>query len=271
MGESDVDWSFFSLIDHLNKADDDPRTPDPGAWSTLLDRLREAGELILASPLVREDGGADRAAAMRGLLQLLHFGLDRGLGSADPARPVLSRPWQAHLFDFGAGNPDAVYHTVALRDDLTYRISGNRGNADFMSFELFAGKAQAGSISATDLEADAEGNFEILFGPKPRDGNWLEIAPGTSSMLPREFFGDWATAEPGRYRIECLDPAPLAWPMLSGDRIEREFTSLGGWLLATLQIFLSAQERGLADNPNAFRPQPNRPPSSALPAIHEGV
>jgi hypothetical protein len=92
MGESEVDWSFFSLIDHLNRADDDPRAPDVAAWRTLLDRLAEAGELIGSSPLTQ--GVVDRAGAFRGLLQLLHFGLDRGLGGADPARPVFSRPWQ---------------------------------------------------------------------------------------------------------------------------------------------------------------------------------
>ncbi len=269
MGNSEVDWSFFSLIDHLNKADHDPRPPDPGAWSALLDRLREAGDLVLSSPLA--DGGPDRASAMRGILQLLHFGLDRGLGGADPARPAFSRPWQHHLFDFGVANPDAVYRTVAVRDDVTYRVSGNRGNAEFMSFELFAGKEQAGSISAADLDADVAGNFEIAFGPHQQDGNWLEVAPGTSSMLTREFFGDWAAARPGRYRIECLEPAPVAWPSMSGDRVERELVALGDWLVATLQIFMGAQERALASNPNAFRPQPSRPPSSDLPAIHEGV
>jgi hypothetical protein len=90
-------------------------------------------------------------------------------------------------------------------------------------------------------------------------------------MLTRQFFGDWARARPGTYRIECLDPAPIAWPSMSGDRVERELTSLGDWLLATLRIFMSAQEKALANNPNAFRPQPSRPPSSELPSIHEGV
>lgn len=269
MGGPEVDWSFFSLIDYLNKADDEARPPDPAAWRTLLDRLAEAVELVGSSSLI--DGAADQAGAFRGLLQLLHFGLDRGLGSADPARPVFSRPWQPHLFDFGAANPDAVYHTVALRDDLTYCVSGNRGNADFLSFELFAGKQQAGSISTADLAADADGEFQILFGPQHRDGNWLEVVPGTSSMLTREFFGDWARARPGTYRIECLDPAPVAWPSMSGDRVERELTSLGDWVLATLRIFIGAQEKALANNPNAFRPQPSRPPSSELPSIHEGV
>src|SRR4051794_37294812 len=136
MAEPVVDWSFFTMIDYLGRAEQDGRPARAEVWDRLLGRLREAVDLVTASPLTAPP--ADRASAFRGLLQLVHFGLERGLGSADPYRPVLSRPWWVHLFDFGAGNPDAVYHTAALRDDVTYRISGDRGNADFLSFELFA-------------------------------------------------------------------------------------------------------------------------------------
>ena len=184
-------------------------------------------------------------------------------------RPVLSRPWWVHLSDFGAGNPDAIYHTAALRDDVTYRISGTCGNAEFLSFELFAGAAQAGSIAKDDLAADAAGQFEIMFGPTERAGNWLEVVPGTSSLLTREFFGDWASARPGRYQIECLDPAPLDWPPLSADRVEREIRALGDWLVSTVEIFTGAQLKGLAGSRNAFRAEDPRP-DSGLPSIYHG-
>lgn len=267
MAEPVVDWSFFTLIDYLNRAEDDDRAPDPAAWSTLLDRLREAVEFVSSSPLITTP--PERASAFRGLLQLVHFGLDRGIGSADPFRPSFSRSWDVHLFDFGAANPDGIYHTVALRDDVTYRISGNRGNADFLSFEFFAGTRQAGSIWLADLEADAEGNFEILFGPEKRDGNWLEVMPGTSSILTREFFGDWSAARPADLRIECLDPAPAAWPSLSGNRIEREIISLGDWLVGTVKKFMGEQAAGLEHHRNAFDPNVSRP-DSGLPAVYHG-
>jgi hypothetical protein len=267
VAEQAVDWAFFSVLDYVNGADAQQRPPDLDVWDHFLSCVRTAVSRVADSPTT--SGAAERASAFRGLLQNIHFILERMLGTSDPYRPVLSRPWWMHAFDWGAGNPDAVYHTLGLTDDVTYRISGNTGNADFLSFELFAGPQQAGSIAATDLEADADGNFEIFFGPEKRSGNWLEVVPGTSSMLTREFFRDWETARPGRFRVECLDPAPGNWPSLSGDRVEREIRAIGDWLVAAVEIFLGAHERGLAEYRNAFDPRGSRP-GSGLPEIYHG-
>ena len=148
MAEDGIDWSFFSMARYIATADQDGGQMLPrSAWDGFLERLAEAArvaeEAVPAEPV-------DRASAFRGLLQLLYFGMERTLGSADPARPVLSRPWPVHLFDYGAGNPDAVYRTASLSDAVTYRISGTLGNAAFMSFEFFDGATQAGSLLVSD-------------------------------------------------------------------------------------------------------------------------
>jgi hypothetical protein len=172
-GQQMIDWSFFSMARYLLTADPADGSVIPGrAWDAFLERLAEAGLLVAGSQL--PEAAVDRASAFRGLLQSLYFGLERTLGSADPARPVLSRPWPTHLFDYGAGNPDAVYRTASLRDDVTYRISGRLGNAACMSFEFFDGATQAGSLLARDLRPDASGRFEVMVGPSQRDGHWYE-------------------------------------------------------------------------------------------------
>jgi hypothetical protein len=268
VAESEVDWSFFSMARYLLAAGaDDARVMSGAAWDRFLERLAEAGRLV-------EDLGipaapADRASAFRGLLQFLYFGIERTLGSADPFRPVLSRPWPVHLFDYGAGNPDAVYRTASLRDDVTYRISGTLGNAAFTSLEFFDGATQAGSLLARDLLPDSSGRFELLIGPKEQPGRWLEVVPGTSYVLTREFFADWATASPSDLRIECLDQPAQAWPVLSADRVSRELDALGAWLVETVKVFGGAQARGLAEAPNGFSTHVSRP-ASDLPAIYHG-
>src|SRR5262249_62326526 len=92
--EGGIDWSFFAMAGSLAPADPDGGRMVPrGAWDGFLNRLAEAARLadesVPAAPV-------DRASAFRGLLQLLYFGMERTLGSADPARPVLSRPWPVH-------------------------------------------------------------------------------------------------------------------------------------------------------------------------------
>jgi hypothetical protein len=263
--EDGIDWSFFSMARYIATADPDGGRMVPrGAWDGFLERLAEAARLaedaVPAEP-------ADRASAFRGLLQLLYFGMERTLGSADPARPVLSRPWPVHLFDYGAGNPDAVYRTASLSDAVTYRISGTLGNAAFMSFEFFDGAKQAGSVLVSDLRPDESGRFEVLLGPEARPGHWLGIVPGTSYLLTREFFSDWADAVPSELRIECLDDPANGWPVLSADRVAKELEALGTWLVETVRIFSGAQGKGIRQFANQWDPHVSRPDSD-LPAIY---
>ncbi len=261
-----IDWSFFSMARYLLTADPaDDRLLAGSAWDGFLERLAEAGRLVGDSDSFT--AAVDRASAYRGLLQLLYFGMERTLGSADPAHPVLSRPWPMHLFDYEAGNPDAVYRTASLRDDVTYRISGTLGNAAFMSLEFFDGQTQAGSLLATDLRPDPSGQFEILLGPAEQDGHWLEIVPGTSYLLCREFFGDWDGARPSELRMECLDAPPGDWPVLSADRVAKELEALGGWLVEAVLVFARAQAKGIRQFANQWDPDVRRP-ASDLPAIY---
>ena len=111
-GEAAIDWSFFSMASYLLTADTaDERVMSGEEWQGLLAVLGQAGKLVAE---VTPPNPVDRASAYRGLLQMLYFGLERTLGSADPQRPVFSRPWPVHLFDYGAGNPDGVYRTVSV-------------------------------------------------------------------------------------------------------------------------------------------------------------
>ena len=265
MAEDGIDWSFFSMARYIATADQDGGRMLPrSAWDGFLERLAEAAtlaeEAVPAAPV-------DRASAFRGLLQLLYFGMERTLGSADPVRPVLSRPWPVHLFDYGAGNPDAVYRTASLSDAVTYRISGTLGNAAFMSFEFFDGATQAGSLLVSDLRPDESGRFEVLLGPEERLGNWLGIVPGTSYLLTREFFSDWADAAPAEMWIECLDDPAGSWPVMSADRVAKELEALGTWLVETVRIFSGAQAKGIRQFANQWDPHVSRPDSD-LPAIY---
>jgi hypothetical protein len=174
-----------------------------------------------------------------------------------------------HLYDYGAGNPDAVYHTVSVRDDVTYRISGTLGNAAFASFEFFDGAKQAGSLLVDDLRPDADGRFEVLFGPEERPGNWLRVVEGTSYLLTREFFADWATATPARLEIEVLDGPDTSWPVMTADRVGKELEALGQWLVATVRMFTQAHAGGMAKYPNDFELHASRA-NSDLPAIYHG-
>ena len=153
---------------------------------------------------------------------------------------------------------------------MTYRISGNAGNADFMSFELFAGPQQAGSIAAVDLEADADGEFEILFGPEKRDGNWLEVVPGTSSLLSPGVLlrlGEPRARGDSGSTVSIRRPAAgLPCPAI-GSSVRSE-PSATGWSPPSTSSSARTSE-GSPNTANAFDPRGSRP-GSGLPEIYHG-
>jgi hypothetical protein len=195
--------------------------------------------------------------------------MERAMGSADPYLPAFSRPWPVHLFDWGAGNPDAVYRTVLLADDATYRLRGTVGNADFMCLEFYDGERQTGALLGRELDSDASGQVEVFFGPTKRPGQWFEIAPGTNGILMREFFVDWAKATPSQLEIQCLDPRPGYAPVLTADYVEGVLAAISMWMRAGLETFGAKQAKSLADCRNSFDPVPNRP-NSELPHVLHG-
>lgn len=77
--ESTVDWAFFSVLDYVNRAEETHRAPEAAVWDHFQERLRQAVTRVMASPSTATP--ADRASAFRGLLQNVHFILERTLGS----------------------------------------------------------------------------------------------------------------------------------------------------------------------------------------------
>ncbi len=260
------EWAFFAMNKFVDAdAHLDDEVTDDSLWSGFLSRLADLE--VLSRQIVPPSGPVDRADVSRNLLQMLHFGLERLLGSGDPYRPFFSRPWPVHYFDWGGGNPDAVYRTVVISDDATYRIFGRVGNADFMSFEFFEGQSQRGQLLREDLEPGDDGRFQIYLGPKQMPGPWLEITPGTAGILTREFFADWGEAQPSELHIECIDGPSSSWPQIAPGRVGRELEALAGWMRASVEIWAGRSSDGRQRSCNRFDPTPSRA-DTPLPYVY---
>ncbi len=64
-----------------------------------------------------------------------------------------------------------------------------------------------------DIEIDADGSFELRFGPPRADAgpNYFALGAKASMLLAREVFSDW-TATPGTLRIQRVDRIGAAPP-----------------------------------------------------------
>ncbi len=165
---------------------------------------------------VEEIGEGQRALAH--ILQTaLSFWLE-----ADPERPAFQlyvTPTRKLLGD----NPDSVYYFAPIRDDRSYRVTGNVGAATFTSFTIESGSAEGhaarrsiAALSDDDMEIASDGSYEILLSrEKPARGNWLQLAPGASQITTRHYHESRECVAANRnalvpIHIEPIDPAPLA-------------------------------------------------------------
>lgn len=190
------------------------------AMLALLDAVRDTQAKLL-SP---ERGYTDPEEIAEGERVLAHI-LQTGLAfwlEADPERPTFQlyvTPTRKMLGD----NPDSIYYFAPIRDDRSYRITGNVGAATFTSFTIEAGSQEGhaarrsiAAISDDEMEVAQDGSFEIILSrEKPETGNWLQLSDGASQVTTRHYHEarQSVAANPNRLipiQIETLDAEPLA-------------------------------------------------------------
>lgn len=190
------------------------------AWSDFTAGVSGLGGLVETSPMPRSEQA--QAEGYRHLARMLSTYLTKELEGADPNFPRLSRG-PGGSARIGWDNPDNIYISAPLRGDHTYRIRGNVGSVNFMSFNVYdgfvgkdgkGGVRSVGSINLDSLKTDADGNYELILSPEPHPGNWIKLTPTAYILNVRKVFNDWATERQGPLEIVNLTtqgtyPEPL--------------------------------------------------------------
>ncbi|WP_313440135.1 hypothetical protein [Novosphingobium sp.] len=128
-------------------------------------------------------------------------------------------------------NPDDIYLFSPIRDDLTYRVSGERGTVSKLIFvtqrgipgtlETVGEYDAVSSIDDTDFRVGTDGRLEIVFSavrPEGYEGNWSQLKPGADCIFVRYRMIDWGCEIDPQLSIECLDEVPPK-PRLSAEEI----------------------------------------------------
>jgi hypothetical protein len=157
----------------------------------------------------------------------------------------------------GLDNPDTLYFHAYLRDDAEYVVTGRRGSTADLSFQVLKGDYSPAevpdSLSAFDdraLDIAADGTFEIRFGPEaPASGsqqsrrNYFRLGAGSSMLLVREVYSDWAAERRGTIAIHRADRAGCAPPVTADpDAMAKRYAVAGKLLLSRLRTFLAFPE-----------------------------
>lgn len=177
---------------------------------------------------------------------------------ADPQRP--------RFFDMctdtrliGGPNPDGRYLLAMIRGDRTYRVTGTRGDSAYLGFQILAGTGLTPRRMAAYL-GDSElcctrGSFEfVVSATKPSPdilgtAQWLQVPEDASSIVVREYIGDFATELPATMRIDCLDAAPLQ--PVSDTAMAQAFTAMA-WTIVKLTTLHRTIKPEMLTEPNVL-------------------
>ncbi|MDB5970356.1 MAG: hypothetical protein JWQ90_2806 [Hydrocarboniphaga sp.] len=199
------------------------------AWQQFCSQLQQAGERVFkdenpATPLHRAD-------AFRFLTQNLGQAFDLALETKDTKYPAL-HAFCAPNRKLGGDAADFVYLQAWIDGESVYKISGNKGTARFLNFTVQGprpsmqpgtdipslhepfGDIPEANLFGHQLQADADGSFELYIGGPQRGPNWLPTTPGSRKLFLRQGFDRWDEL-PAQMRIERIDmeePRPLPTP-----------------------------------------------------------
>jgi Protein of unknown function (DUF1214) len=155
----------------------------------------------------------------------------------------------------GGPNPDGNYFLAMIRGDRRYRISGSRGTTAYLGFQILAGtgltpRSMAAYVSDTQLHSES-GDFALVLSANEPAGlagaQWVQLPEDASSIVVREYIGDFAAEKPATLRIEDLD-TDEATP-LTDDELSDQFTAMGWTLLKLLTLHRTIKPE-LLEQPN---------------------
>ena len=186
-----------------------------------LESVRAFDELLATlggmRDMILEDAASEREAAegMRFLLRVVAMSQDV-TGDGYPLAPHFAR-MDTKRRKIGGDNPNAEYDNVVWTGGTDYKVTGNVGTVDHLSFTALVREASGrsrsiGYVNERDLGADAAGDFTLwLTAKKPKaPGAWIQTAPGQQgTMLVRQYIGDRASERPATYEIEVVGRRPF--------------------------------------------------------------
>jgi hypothetical protein len=176
----------------------------------------------------------------------------------DPQAPwFFSMNSEARLV--GGPNPDGEYHLAMIDGRRRYRITGERGTATYLGFQVLAGRGlnprrQAAYVSDTKLELDGSGSYSLVLAEEEptaaelAGSTWVPIPEDASAVLVRQYVADRSAERLATFTIGSLDP--VGPPDRPSDQQIAEGLSAMGWTIVKLMTLHRTVMPELLDRPN---------------------
>ncbi len=249
--------------------------PAGEAWDRWLSTLGDLASDLRLDGFPTDDQG--RAEGIRHLARQAQFALRGELEHSDVGRPRLHRyelPWS----QWGAPNPDNVYHRCAIDPSATYLLTGRVEGVHEALFSLVQGDMHLDEndvydeVALSDLAIE-DGRVEILITPAEvadsHTGNHLATRPGARMLLIRQYLWDWSNEPVASFTIERLNAPETPHESPSAAEVAAGLDRASHWVQRSIRYWADyvAASRDLLEH-NTFT-APRTPPGGA-PSIAYG-
>ncbi len=188
----------------------------------------------------------DAVEGRRFLLRMLSASIDTFVEGDDADRPVF-RHAEGPTRKMFADCPDTNYLRAPIRVDggRVYRLSGRiPAGALYVGVVLYGkGGRVARRLADRDLEADADGRFEVKIAVEPQPGPWLRCDGDENAVIVRQYFADRAREPEVEVELALLGDPPPAREMKAGD-VARQIERAGRMLRSVFDRTYQAYRMG---------------------------
>lgn len=247
------------------------RPPSVQAWEDFCEQLKAAGA-VLARPSTPRDDLA-QAEGLRKLARLIRMGLEATLEYADTRHPEVYQLVTPTTLGEGETS-DARYCQALIDGRRTYVLSGERGDAPFIEFTVYAGKigldagsAQVGALTERELRVDAEGRYEIVLSPEKHPGNWIRTTPEASLVYIRQYAHDWSRTVGATFHLRERG-AEGERPNVTLEQVMAALPRTAAYVARSAAIWAGIVDQARQAPPNRFVPFIEKEPSPEMPTGH---
>jgi hypothetical protein len=178
-------------------------------FAELIDELRTLERRLSLPDIPLDDAGV--LEGYKWIFTILAVGFDAYVW-ADPDRPRfvdIVGPYRK----WGGDNADAFYQYAPIDPRRTYRVTGLRGDAVYLSLAVYGGPDDGhyserivGTLNDRALDIEADGSFSMVLSPDPHPGAWIRLEPDAVCAITRDYLADPVHGRRALWHIEAVDP-----------------------------------------------------------------
>ncbi|CAB1369900.1 DUF1214 domain-containing protein [Denitratisoma oestradiolicum] len=223
------------------------------AWEAFCDQLKQAGSVLGQDATPGDE--LTQAEGLRKLVRMIRMGLDASLEYGNTDYPKVYQLVTPTTLGEGETS-DSHYYQAMIDGSKTYRLHGQRGEAPYMEFTVYAGKigldsgsAIVGAMTEADLKVNPDGSYELMLSPDPQPGNWIRTTPEASVIFIRQYSHDWRKTRDATFHIEQVGAKGYR-PPLTLTEVSRAMTRTSAYVAHSTNIWKVIVDQRKAAPPN---------------------